>query len=221
MKYVALVCNNPGAFEALSPGERDELTSEADAYLKEFSESGELIGEGFALADASTGRTVRVRNGLPAVTDGPFAEAKEQLAGFYVLDAESLERAAEIVAHDPAARFWAVDTDWPQILALYELLERMSPNPMVTLNHAVAVAMLRAPRPASTFLALSTKIAGSPGIIAWMRSEPISWRWPASARPLWPVTEALHAVRQASPNDATSRVERLVSQSSQHDNMIE
>ena len=109
MKYVALVYNNPGAFEALSPGERDELMSEADAYLKEFSESGELIGEGFALADASTGRTVRVRNGLPAVTDGPFAEAKEQLAGFYVLDAESPERAAEIVAHDPAARFWAVE----------------------------------------------------------------------------------------------------------------
>jgi hypothetical protein len=109
MKYVALVYNNPGAFEALSPGERDELMNEADAYLKEFSESGELIGEGFALADASTGRTVRVRNGLPAVTDGPFAEAKEQLAGFYVLDAESLERAAEIVAHDPAARFWAVE----------------------------------------------------------------------------------------------------------------
>ena len=75
--------------------------NEAGAYLKEFSESGELIGEGFALADASTGRTVRVRNGLPAVTDGPFAEAKEQLAGFYVLDAESLERAAEIVDPRP------------------------------------------------------------------------------------------------------------------------
>jgi hypothetical protein len=50
-----------------------------------------------------------VRNGLPAVTDGPFAEAKEQLAGFYVLDAESLERATEIVTRDPAARFWAVE----------------------------------------------------------------------------------------------------------------
>jgi hypothetical protein len=109
MKYVALVYNNPGAFEALSPGERDELMSEADAYLKEFAESGELIGEGFALADASTGKTVRVRNGLPAVTDGPFAEAKEQLAGFYVLDAESLERAAEVVPHPPPARFWAVE----------------------------------------------------------------------------------------------------------------
>jgi hypothetical protein len=109
MKYVALVYNNPGAFEALSDADRDALMSEADGYLKEFGESGELLGEGFALADSSTGKTVRVRNGLPAVTDGPFAEAKEQLAGFYVLDTDSIERAAEIVTHDPAARFWAVE----------------------------------------------------------------------------------------------------------------
>jgi hypothetical protein len=109
MKYVALVYNNPGAFEALSQSERDELMSEVDAYLKEFTESGELLSGGVALADPSTGRTVRVRNGLPAVTDGPFAEAKEQLAGFYLLDCESFERATEIVAHDPAARFWAVE----------------------------------------------------------------------------------------------------------------
>ena len=109
MKYVALVYTNPGAFAALSQAERDELMNEADGYLKEFTESGELIGEGFALADASTGRTVRVRNGLPTVTDGPFAEAKEQLAGFNVLATESLERATEIVTRDPAARFWAVE----------------------------------------------------------------------------------------------------------------
>jgi hypothetical protein len=109
MKYVALVYNNPGAFEALSEADREALMGDADAYLKEFTDSGELLGEGFALADSSTGKTVRVRNGLPAVTDGPFAEAKEQLAGFYVLDTDSIERAAEIVTHDPAARFWAVE----------------------------------------------------------------------------------------------------------------
>ncbi|HEY2948969.1 MAG TPA: YciI family protein [Micromonosporaceae bacterium] len=109
MKYVALVYNNPGAFEALSQTERDQLMSQADAFLKEFTASGELQSEGVALADPSTGKTVRVRNGLPSVTDGPFAEAKEQLAGYYVLETESLERATEIVAHDPAARFWAVE----------------------------------------------------------------------------------------------------------------
>ena len=53
-------------------------------------------------------------------------------------------QAAIAAVHDEAAR--AEDTDWPQILALYELLERISPNPMVTLNHAVAVAMVRGPQ---------------------------------------------------------------------------
>jgi hypothetical protein len=109
MKYVALVYSNPGAFEALSQAERDEFISAAEAYLKEFTRSGELLSGGVALAGPSAGRTVRVRNGLPAVTDGPFAEAKEQLAGYYLLDTESLERATEIVAHDPAARCWAVE----------------------------------------------------------------------------------------------------------------
>lgn len=109
MKYVVLVYNKPGAFEALLQSERDALMNEADAFLKEFTESGELLSGGVALADPSNGRVVRVRNGVPAVTDGPFAEAKEQLAGYYVLDTDSLERATEIVTHDPAARFWAVE----------------------------------------------------------------------------------------------------------------
>jgi hypothetical protein len=109
MKYVVLIYNNPGAFEALSPADREQLFAEADTYLKQVTESGELIGNGFALADATTAKTVRVRNGLTDVTDGPYAETKEQLAGFYVLDVETIERAAELVANDPAARLWAVE----------------------------------------------------------------------------------------------------------------
>ena len=52
---------------------------------------------------------MRVRPGVPAVTDGPFAEAKEQLAGYYVIDCDNIERATAIVALDPAARLWAVE----------------------------------------------------------------------------------------------------------------
>ena len=109
MKYVALVYSNPGAFEALSQTERDELMSEADAYLKEFTESGELLGGGVALADPSTGKTVRVRNRIPAVTDGPFLEAKEHLAGYFVVDCDSPERAVELAARFPDARYGAVE----------------------------------------------------------------------------------------------------------------
>jgi hypothetical protein len=108
VKYIVLIHHNPGAFEALSKEDRELLTTEADAFFKEFGESGEFVG-GAALADPSNTKTVRVRDGVPAVTDGPFAEAKEQLAGYYVLDCESIERATEIAARDPAARLWAVE----------------------------------------------------------------------------------------------------------------
>jgi hypothetical protein len=50
-----------------------------------------------------------VRGGVPATTDGPFAEAKEHLAGYYVVDVGSLDRALEIAARDPASRLWAVE----------------------------------------------------------------------------------------------------------------
>jgi hypothetical protein len=108
VKFIAMIFNSPDAFESLSQDERDRLMTEADAFLKEFTDSGELLG-GSALAHPSTSKTVRLKNGMPAITDGPFAEAKEQLAGYYLLDCENIERATEIAAHDPAARLWAVE----------------------------------------------------------------------------------------------------------------
>ena len=103
-----LIYNNPATLEALSEEERDELMGEVDALVTELTESGEWVG-GEALADPSHTRTVRVRGGVPAVTDGPFAEAKEQLAGYCVVDCEFPERAVEIAARWPDARFWAME----------------------------------------------------------------------------------------------------------------
>jgi hypothetical protein len=108
MKFVALIYNNPDAFEQMPEEDRDALMTEADAFIKEFTDTGEFLG-GSALAHPATARTVRVRSGTLAATDGPFAEAKEALAGYYILDCESIDRAAEIVSHDPASRFWAVE----------------------------------------------------------------------------------------------------------------
>lgn len=62
-----------------------------------------------ALADPSNTKTVRVRGGVPAVTDGPFAEAKEHLGGYLVVDCETIERATEIAARWPNARFCAME----------------------------------------------------------------------------------------------------------------
>ena len=108
MKYMVLIYSNPGAFEALPQEDREWMEGDANAFFKELTESGEFVG-GSALADPSQSRTVRVREGVAAVTDGPFAEAKEQLAGYYVIDCEGVERATEIAGRDPAARFWAVE----------------------------------------------------------------------------------------------------------------
>ena len=70
---------------------------EVNALLKELTESGELVGTQ-ALADPSNTKTVRVRDGVPAITDGPFAEAKEQLGGYLIVDCASPERATEVAA---------------------------------------------------------------------------------------------------------------------------
>jgi len=108
VKYMLLIYNNPATFDSLSDEERDGLMGEVDALMTELTESGEWVG-GEALADSSQTRTVRVRDGVPAVTDGPYAEAKEQLAGYCMVDCESPERAVEIAARWPDARFWAME----------------------------------------------------------------------------------------------------------------
>jgi hypothetical protein len=108
MKYMLLIHNRPGYVEELPDAERAELLGEVDAIMKELTESGELI-RGEALADPSQTRTVRVRDGVPAVTDGPFIEAKEQFAGYLLVDCDTSERATEIAARWPDARHWAME----------------------------------------------------------------------------------------------------------------
>jgi hypothetical protein len=108
VKYMLLIYNNPATIEAMSQEERDALFGEVGALMKEFAASGELVG-GQGLADASNTRTVRVRDGVPAITDGPFIEAKEQLAGYVVVECETPERAAELAARWPDARWGAME----------------------------------------------------------------------------------------------------------------
>ncbi|MCW2883217.1 MAG: hypothetical protein QOE54_2058 [Streptosporangiaceae bacterium] len=108
MKYMLLIYNNPATYQGWSEAERDELFGEVDVIMKELTASGELVG-GEALADASSTKTVRVRDGVPETTDGPYAEAKEQLAGYLMVDCASPERAAEIAARWPDARYFAME----------------------------------------------------------------------------------------------------------------
>jgi hypothetical protein len=108
VKYLLIINMNPTIFQTLSEAERDAVFAGHDAFQKELKETGELVGF-VALADPSASKTVRVRGGVPAVTDGPYVEAKEFLAGYYVVDCETVERAAELAAMIPDATFNAIE----------------------------------------------------------------------------------------------------------------
>jgi hypothetical protein len=104
MKYMLLIYDNAQSRATFLGEQGEELMAEIDAIMQELTESGELVG-GDALADPSNTKTIRPVDGVPAITDGPFAEAKEHLGGYLIVDCESVERAAEIARRWPSARF--------------------------------------------------------------------------------------------------------------------
>ena len=104
MKYMLLIYDNAQSRETFLGEQGKDLMAEVDAIMKELTASGELVG-GEALADPSNTKTIRLVDGAPAITDGPFAEAKEHLGGYLIVDCESVERAAEIARRWPSARF--------------------------------------------------------------------------------------------------------------------
>lgn len=108
MKYMLLIYNNPETIEAMSEQERDAVFATVDDVMKGLAETGELVG-GRALAHPSATRTVRLRDGAVVATDGPFAESKEHFAGYIEVDCETEERAVEIAASWPDAKFGAME----------------------------------------------------------------------------------------------------------------
>ena len=100
MKYMLLIYENPGTREAFFSDEK--LMAEMNAYVDGLTESGEYVG-GEGLADPSTARVVRIQDGVPAVTDGPFMEAKEYFGGYMLVDCDGMDRAVEIARGFPAA----------------------------------------------------------------------------------------------------------------------
>ncbi len=108
MKYMLLIYQNPATWETFSEEERNRVMAEVGDIMGELEQSGEWVG-GEGLADPSNTKTVRVRDGVPAVTDGPFVEAKEQLVGYSIVECESPERAIEIAGRWPDARYWAME----------------------------------------------------------------------------------------------------------------
>ncbi len=99
MKYALLIYAAPGSHEELSPAEQGSVTSE---YVAINDHPGVFAGEQLQPIEAAT--TVRVRDGQALTTDGPFADTKEILGGFYLLEAADLDAATEVAARIPAAR---------------------------------------------------------------------------------------------------------------------
>lgn len=103
MKYLLIMQVNPAALAALTEEERTMIGEGHEEFMRLTKESGEFIGTQ-ALADPANSTTVRGTGAQPAVTDGPFAEAKEFMGGFYLVDCENQERAVELARLIPDTR---------------------------------------------------------------------------------------------------------------------
>ncbi|WP_160152285.1 YciI family protein [Microbulbifer sp. ALW1] len=108
MKYLALVYYDEKLMESKSQQEWDALNQECIACVAGLSESGHYVS-GSPLMPTSSATTVRVRDNRVTVTDGPFAETKEQLAGFYMLEARDLNEAIALAGKIPPARYGSVE----------------------------------------------------------------------------------------------------------------
>ncbi|HEU4699362.1 MAG TPA: YciI family protein [Gemmatimonadales bacterium] len=103
-----LIYNDPALLDALPAGEPDAMMRHCLAHADELREDGRLIAS-HMLEDAPTAKSVRIRHGRTTATDGPFAEAKEVLGGFNLIEAESMEEAVRIAAEFPWARTGCVE----------------------------------------------------------------------------------------------------------------
>jgi hypothetical protein len=99
MKYPMLICRDP-AFK-LTPEQRGAMLGRVDAWADEMEGRSILLPGGHELRPGSDGRTVRVRSGDVLISDGPFAETKEQIGGFDIVDCASLDEALEVAAKHP------------------------------------------------------------------------------------------------------------------------
>ena len=108
MKYLLLIYENEKSFAGLSEAEQGKIFEEYMTYTKGIRKSGNYIG-GEALQAISTATTVRVKNGKTITTDGPFAETREQLGGYYLVEAKDLDEAIKLAAGIPASRTGSIE----------------------------------------------------------------------------------------------------------------
>ena len=108
MKYVCLIYDEEKKAAAMTKAEGDAFMGEYFAFTEGIKKSGQYVG-GEALQPVQSATTVRVRDGKMSTTDGPFAETKEQLGGFYLITANDLDEALQVASKIPSARIGSVE----------------------------------------------------------------------------------------------------------------
>ncbi len=108
MQFLALIYNDDSLLEALPAGEADTMMRNCFAHADQLRDSGRLL-ESQQLDAASAAKTVRIRNGRTTIVDGPFAETKEILGGFNLIEADSMEEAVELASKFPWANTGCVE----------------------------------------------------------------------------------------------------------------
>ena len=108
MKCMLMICRDEGAWEKMSVAERQKIYRDTVKVSEELTARGQYLG-GFPLYPASSATSVRVRDGRRLVTDGPFAETREQLGGYMIIDVKDLDEALAVAARVPLARTSTVE----------------------------------------------------------------------------------------------------------------
>jgi hypothetical protein len=108
MKYLCLIYENEKSWETMAPAQRDAIMNEYFSFTEDIRQSGKYVA-GEALQPTPMATTVRVRNGKVSTTDGPFAETKEQLGGFYLIEAKDLNDAIQVASRIPSARLGSIE----------------------------------------------------------------------------------------------------------------
>jgi hypothetical protein len=108
MKYMLLIHDDEQVWGKLSEAERGQIYGEYGQFTQQLKSSGQYLA-GNQLQPTSTATSVRVRNGKRLLTDGPFAETREQLGGYYLIDAKDLDDALAIAARIPSARLGTIE----------------------------------------------------------------------------------------------------------------
>ncbi len=108
MKYLCLIHQDESALQKLPKAEFEKIHGEYMAFYDEIKKSGRLLGN-HGLQPTHTATTVRVRDGKVTTTDGPFAETKEQLGGYFLIETGDLNEAIQIAAKIPSARLGSIE----------------------------------------------------------------------------------------------------------------